>query len=185
MINENNINKWDQWYKNLPVNPDSFNYGETETYQMASNFLEDCETIEDWGCGAGGFLRYCEKAVGVDGSDTHFAKKKFIDLSNYICEVDGINIRHVFEHNYNWDKILNNVMKSAKKKIAITLFIPLGSETKEISHNKQHGVDVPDMLISEKEFLSIVKQYNPKNIKREILNTPTGYGREEIIFIEL
>lgn len=182
--NENNVSKWDGWYKNLPETPGAFLYGDTPTYKMASDFLNDCETIEDWGCGGGGFLRYCDRAIGVDGSDTPFATKKFINLGEYTSEVDGIHIRHVFEHNYRWDKILRNALKSAKKKISITMFIPLGTETKEIAHNKPHGVDVPDMLISENEFIGIVNEYNPKKIDRTILKTATGYGNEELIFIE-
>ena len=183
---DTNVNKWNGWYSSLSQDSmGSFRYGETLTYEKAAEFLKDCKTIEDWGCGAGGFLRYCPNAIGVDGSDTPFATKKFIDLCNYTTDVEGINIRHVFEHNYEWSKVLDNALKSASKKIAITMFIPLGDDTKELAHNKAHGVDVPDMLISEKEFMEIVNKYSPKSIIREIFNTDTGYGKEEIIFIEL
>ncbi len=50
ILNENNVGKWDSWYKNLPDNPSEFRYGQTETYQLASEFLKDCDVVEDWGC---------------------------------------------------------------------------------------------------------------------------------------
>jgi len=182
---ESNVKKWDKWYENLTESRGAFVYGETPTYELAAKFLEDCETVEDWGCGAGGFLRFCDRAIGVDGSNTPHAQKKFIDLVNYTSESDGIHVRHVLEHNYEWKKILNNILKSARKKIVITMFIPLGDETKEIAHNKKHGVDVPDLLISKEEFMDIVKNYNITNIEFVTMDTATGYNKEEIIYISL
>lgn len=180
---ENNIGKWNDWYKNLSPTPSAFRYSQTETYQKAADFLSDCKEVEDWGVGAGGFLIYRPDAIGVDGSDTPFAAKKFIDLSNYVSECESIHIRHVFEHNYKWKDILVNAMVSAKKKLAITMFIVLGDNTTEIAHNKKHGVDVPDLKISKDEFFGVINQFNPKEVKVEVMNTPTGYGQEQIIYI--
>lgn len=182
--NENNVGKWDGWYTNLPTQPGSFNYGDTLTYRLAAEFLKDCKDVEDWGVGAGGFLRYRPDAIGVDGSDTPFAQKKYVDLRSYTTDVEGINIRHVFEHNYNWKDILENAVKSANKKLAITLFIPLiNDDTKQLAHNAVHGVDVPDMAINEKEFMDVIMKKNPVKIQRAKFDTDTGYRKEEIIFV--
>lgn len=185
MQTDSNIKKWDKWYKNLKEIPTE--YGNTPTFKLAADFLKECKTIEDWGCGSGVFLSFCKNAIGIDGSDTPFATKKFIDLTNYISEVDGIHIRHVLEHNYEWKKILNNLFKSAKKKIVITLFIPLNDKdnTEEINHNKRIGVDVPSLSISKKEFMDIVQKYNFKNINFEIFDTETEYKKEQIVYITL
>lgn len=181
---ENNVGKWNDWYKDLPEQASAFNYGDTITYQLASEFLKDCSTVEDWGCGAGGFLRYRPDAVGVDGSDTRFAQKKFINLREYTSDVEGVHIRHIFEHNYNWSDILHNALKSAKKKLAITLFIPLDpAGTKQLAYNDIHGVNVPDVQINEQEFMDIITSYGPTGIERNIYETETGYGKEETIFI--
>ena len=180
---ENNLGKWNGWYKNLDPNPSSFRYADTITYQKAADFLSDCSEVEDWGCGAGGFLRYRPDAIGVDGSDTVFAIKKSIDLSNYISDCESVHIGHVFEHNYKWKDILYNALKSARRKLSITMFIPLSDDTVEIAHNKKHGVDVPDLKISKDEFFSIINDFNPTDIKIESLDTPSGYGKEQIIFI--
>ena len=155
-MEENNVGKWDNWYKNLPKKPGSFLYGETETYKKAADFLSDCSEIEDWGCGAGGFSRFVPDVIGIDGSGTPFATKKYIDLKTYTSDCEAIHIRHVLEHNYMWANILENALKSARKKLVITMFIPLNNDiTKEIAHNKIHGVDVPDMSISKSDFFKI------------------------------
>jgi len=186
-VQECNTNKWNGYYVNLPNDPSAFLYGDTVTYEKAASFLLDCKTVEDWGCGGGGFLRYRKDAVGVDGSDTKFAIKKFIDLKTYNSECDGIHMRHVLEHNYAWKYILKNALNSAKRKLVITFFIPVNNEGKtiELSHNKSLGVDVPDLSISEIEFLNILKEYKPEisNIESLILTTNTQYGREQIFFI--
>ena len=181
--NENNIGKWDSWYKELPSQPSAFRYSDTISYQLAAQFLEDCACVEDWGCGAGGFMRYRPNAIGVDGSDTKFAKKKYIDLSKYTSVVDGINLRHVLEHNYKWEKILKNALQSAIQKLVITLFVPLGSNTREISHNLPFGVDVPDLQLSITDFLKIVYASNPIEVFYRKFESETGYKSEEMFFI--
>lgn len=178
---DNNIGKWDSWYKNLTLNdrPHAYRYGDTETYQIAADFLSDCETVEDWGVGAGGFLNYRTNAIGVDGSDTPFAEKKNVDLCNYVSDCEGVHMRHVLEHNYEWYKILENSLKTASKKVCITFFIPLNEgETIELAHNLPHGVDVPDLSISRDKFDAIVAEYDPKSIEVDVLDTKTGYNIE-------
>lgn len=183
---ENNLNKWNTWYTQLPNVPSEFYYGDTVSYKKAAEFLEDCMTVEDWGVGAGGFLRYRPDAVGIDGSTTHFAKKQNVDLKYYTSTCEGICMRHVLEHNYSWDIILQNMLKSATKKVVIVLFIPLSEgETTEIAHNSIHGIDVPDLLINKQEFLNIIKSFKPKAIWTEKVETDTAYKIEELYYIEL
>ena len=53
------MDKWNDWYKDLdPDMPSSFKYSDTVTYEKGFNWLKPCKTIEDWGCGAGGFKRF-------------------------------------------------------------------------------------------------------------------------------
>lgn len=183
---ENNINKWNHWHKSLPSYPSEFYYSDTVTYKKAAEFLKSCETVEDWGVGGGGFLRYRPDALGVDGSNTPFAQKKNIDLKSYTSKCDGVCIRHVLEHNYCWEQILKNALSSASKKIVIIVFTPFNeTETKEIAHNLIHGVDVPDLSLNRMLFLEIINEYIPKLLINEKLQTATGYGIEEIFYIEL
>jgi hypothetical protein len=176
---QSNLNKWDNWYKELGTTPSSYKYSETETYRIAADFLKGLETVEDWGVGGGGFLNHLPTAIGVDGSDTPFAEKKFVDLCNYTTLANGIHLRHVLEHNYNWQKVLKNALYSAVNKVVVTLFIPLSEgKTKELNHNLKHGVDVPDLSISKKQFNDILESFSPKLVEVQTLQTPTAYGVE-------
>ena len=184
-FHESNLHKWDGWYEDLS---ETFYYGDTVTYKLAADFLFDCDTVEDWGCGGGGFMLHRPDAIGVDGSDTKFATKKFIDLTTYISDCDGIHIRHVFEHNYQWKEILINALSSAKKKLVITFFIPPGENNEEIVSPTQprpyspNGFGVPDLKISRSELYTIISNTN-SIIRSDIFETDTEYGHEEILYI--
>jgi len=179
--------KLNEWYKDLHHNDlGSFRYGDTITYELGYKFLQTCDKIEDWGCGTGGFKRFflnenLNKYIGLDGSKTPFADIK-TDLTSYYSNVDGIFMRHVLEHNYEWKQILENACKSFTKKMCLVLFTPFSNETTEIAHNFKHGVDVPDLSFNKNELIKLLETYN---IKYELttLNTQTGYGIEHIFFL--
>ena len=147
------IGKWDKWYEGVSKNDmGAFRYGDTETYQMGAKFLADIKEVEDWGCGLGGFKKFYKgKYIGVDGSWTPFTDK-IVDLRKYKSNVDGIMMRHVLEHNYEWEKVLSNAIASFNKKMCLVLFTPFSSKTHEIAHNLVHGVDVPDISFSRKDI---------------------------------
>lgn len=176
--------KWNEWYKDLTQDSiGSFRYGDTVTYTLGYNFLKNCNKIEDWGCGAGGFKRLfingdLNKYVGVDGSKTPFADIK-VDLTDYVSNVDGIFMRHVLEHNYEWKAILENACKSFTKKMCLVLFTHFSNETKEIAHNLKHGVDVPDMSFDKNELITVFNKYNITYDLTSI-ESSTGYNIEHI-----
>jgi len=178
--------KWNLWYKDLNINTmGSFMYGDTVTYQLGYDFLKSCETVEDWGCGAGGFKRFFNdsttKYIGIDGSKTPFSDIK-ADLIEYTSNVEGIFMRHILEHNYQWKVVLENACKSFSKKMCLVLFTQFSEETKEIAHNLQHGVDVPDLSFNKDDLVSVFEKYN---IKYELvtMQTATGYGVEHIFYL--
>lgn len=183
-IKMSNVNKWNNWYKDLSFNPSAFRYGDTLTYKLGAKFLKECKVVEDWGTGAGGFKRFFPKAIGVDGSDTPHADKKFVDLVNYTTSCDGIFMRHVLEHNYDWEKILFNSVNSATDKLCIVLFTPFLQNTKELKHCLNIGVDVPDLSLSKIKFEEIINSVNPKSVKYEFYNTQTAYNQEIVVYIE-
>jgi len=183
------MDKWNIWYKDLKKEDiGSFRYSDTVTYQLGYDFLKDCSNIEDWGCGTGGFKRFftnenANKYIGIDGSITPFSDIK-ADLTQYTSKVEGIFMRHILEHNYEWKNILNNACKSFNKKMCLVLFTPFSeNETKEIAHNLQHGVDVPDLSFNKNELIKIFTSYNIK-YKLESVNTLTGYNIEHIFYLE-
>jgi len=180
--------KWNEWYKGLTLNDcGSFCYGDTLTYKLGYDFLQSCDNIEDWGCGVGGFKRFfinnntTSKYTGVDGSNTPFADIK-TDLTTYTSDIDGIYMRHVLEHNYDWKLILNNACSSFKHKMCLVLFTPFNDESKELAHNLQHGVDVPDLSFDKNELLEIFNYYKIKYTLTSFV-TQTGYNIEHVFFL--
>jgi hypothetical protein len=91
-------------------------------------------------------------------------------------------MRHVLEHNYEWEKVLSNAVSSFTRKFCLVLFTPFGEVTKEIAHNLKHGVDVPDI------------SFNPTDIEKHFaglswrlqanLKTRTGYKVEHVYYVE-
>jgi hypothetical protein len=107
---------------------------------MAAEYLADADTVEDWGCGSGGFRLFCKtNYIGLDGSVTPFADK-VVDLCNYTSSADGILLRHVLEHNVEWERILRNAVASFQKKLCIILFTPLGRRTRTITYDPRRDI---------------------------------------------
>ena len=177
-----NVGKWDELYKELlPQDMGAFHYGDTVTYRMAAAFLADVIEVEDWGCGAGGFKRFCRaRYVGLDGSKTPFADR-IADLCTYTSRVEGIFMRHVLEHNYSWKQILDNAVSSFTKKLCLVLFTPFGPETREIAHNRARFVDVPDLSFCRADI-----EGRFAGLRWELFDnipTDTGYGVEHVYLV--
>lgn len=175
------LGKWDKWYKNVKK-MSSFRYGNTITYKLAADFLSDMDEVEDWGCGTGGFKRlYKGNYKGIDGSKTPFVDK-VADLRQYRSSVNGIVMRHVLEHNYDWERILKNALASFNKKLCIIFFTPFNKDRPHqvITHNNKYGVDVPNISFTHEE---IKKCLGDLDYVVEEHKTKTGYGLETIYYI--
>ena len=132
-----NTAKWDAVYRNLT---EERLWGDETTYRLAAEYLADVDVVEDWGCGSGGFRLFCKtKYIGIDGSATPFADK-VVDLCNYTSSADGILLRHVLEHNAEWEKILHNAVKSFRKKLCFVLFTPFGRKTRTVLYDPARDV---------------------------------------------
>lgn len=184
---DSNLGKWDVWYKDLTVDDShigAYRYADTVTFQMAEKFLSDMEEIEDWGCGTGSFKKYFKgRYVGVDGSKTPWSDK-VVDLCNYTSSVPGILMRGVIEHNYEWQKILDNALKSFTNKFCLILFTPFVDNTYEIANNRAFGIDVPDIAFSREDIESRLRSAKVHWELAKDIPTDTGYGIEHVYFIE-
>jgi len=56
---KSNLGKWNDWYRGLSIDHKAPLYGDEVTYLIAAAFLADLAIVEDWGCGRGGFRRFC------------------------------------------------------------------------------------------------------------------------------
>lgn len=162
-----------------------FPYGDDTTYRLAARYLQECERVEDWGCGPGWFKQFLApgQVVGVDGSPSP-AVDKVRDLVYYTSETEGLLLRHVLEHNELWRQILNNAMRSFTRRMVLVLFTPmatLGEGTRQIAWNPGYGV--PDIAFTPwaiSDFFparTVVYRYQD-------LSTETQYGVERIYYVE-
>ena len=100
--------------------------GHDISYVKAAEFLDDLPLIEDWGCGstyAGRFFKRAEY-IGIDGSSPMALLKA--DLQTYQSNVPGILMRHVLEHNRNWQRVLHNAIASFQRKFCLVMFLEFG-----------------------------------------------------------
>jgi hypothetical protein len=174
-----NKGKWDRWCQGLR---EVQAYGDTVTYEMGGEFLRDCSVVEDWGAGKGWFKKFVPQGRyrGIDGSHTPFAEK-IVDLVEYTSVVPGIYMRHVLEHNYQWQFILANALRSFTERMVLVLFTPLSDTTHEIAYADDPGV--PDISFSLEELLDIFKTAGLK-VEYQTLETATQYGVETVFFLE-
>ncbi len=190
-------------------------YGDVKTYELGAEFLKDCRTIEDWGCGRGFFKQYVEKMepVFIPGSGFHkvqytgidmgvdsvqqpnpFADLQVPTLVHYLSnpQPEGIFIRHVLEHNFEWNMILANALKSATKKIYIAIYTPLHEEDEEdkvllLNGPPTYDPPVPNLSLSRLALMKLFKvaeQFVEKMII-EVTEVPVqhSYGKDTVIYV--
>lgn len=166
--------KWTTWYQDVEI-PEP--YGDTLSYEIAAEFLHDCLTIADWGCGKGFFRTrvLADRYVGIDGTITPFTDV-VADLSNYIHQVEGILLRHVLEHNVDWQKVLLNAVNSATYKLCIILFTPLSDTTRQIAWTD--GLEVPDISFYLPDIMAYLEDFE---VTYSTFTSATQYGEETVI----
>ena len=184
------LNLWNNFWNGR--NPSKEAYTDNNiTMEFSISILEkeDIKDLEDWGCGNCVFKEYCKKLenikyIGVDGSNTGY-QDKVADLTNYKSDVDCIYIRHILEHNHEYEKILNNGLQSFKKVLILILFTPFSDdETKVINSGELSGYTIPDISFKKDELISIIEKNNCTYEKMEISNTHTQYQVENIFIIK-
>jgi hypothetical protein len=176
MSGKGNLGRWNKWYIGLGA---AEPYGDTRSYEVGAAFLSDCRSIEDWGCGKGWLRRYvsADRYRGIDGSDTPFADT-IADLCGYRSRVDGVFLRHVLEHNYEWRAILSNALASAARRCVIVLFTPLCGAQRELNYCEEIGV--PDLALPRREFEAALSGHDWSEL---ITASDTFYGQESIFLV--
>lgn len=176
-----NTGLWDPWYAN-DTREQSGAYGDTPTYKLGADWLKDCALVEDWGAGRGWLTTFvaADRYRGIDGSDTPFADE-VADLASYTSEVPGIFMRHVLEHDFRWEQILDNALGSFTQRMVLILFTPLGDETRDIEWEDPPGV--PNLSFRLSDLTARMKAAGVK-FKRRTMRTATKYGTETIFYLE-
>jgi len=145
---QTNLGRWSNWYARAAQ---QIPYGDPTTYSMAEEWLRGLY-VEDWGCGYGWFRNvHVGGYRGIDGTHSLWCDA-VEDLTTYRSNVSGILLRHVLEHNHEWEKILDNAVASFVDKICIILFTPLTKETVVIDDDVC-GMGVPDIAFNINDIL--------------------------------
>ena len=163
---------WSGWYRGLSK-PEP--YGDTRSYEIAAEFLADCATVEDWGSGKGFFRTLRPDVLNVDGTRSPLVDI-VTDLRCRHSRADGILLRHVLEHNYDWQAILDNAAASAHRKLCVVLFTPCAPRTHQIAFTDDLGV--PDLSFALGDLLVRLVHFDTKT---ERIESATQYGEETII----
>jgi hypothetical protein len=176
-IAQSNFGKWERRYQNLQENR---RYGDETTYRMAAEFFADVDLVEDWGCGSGGFRLFRPSGyVGIDGSRNPFVDV-VADLAAYTSRSDGILLRHVLEHNPQWEQILANALRSFQRKLCVIGFTPFSEKTQVLAYYKT--MDVVDLSFRR---LDLIRHFEPFAWKSvEDISTDSQYGVEHVFYVE-
>ena len=171
-----NVGRWDSWYEPLdhPIP-----YGPSlASYEKGAAWLEGLQ-VEDWGCGAGWFRRYVSPELyrGVDGSHSRFADE-VVDLTTYRSQTEGLFMRHVLEHNYEWLPILRNAVGSFQRRMVLAIFTPFAETTKVLTVSE---MGVPDLSLPREE---VVAEFGDATwTSEEDVEADLDYGVEHIFYL--
>jgi 2-polyprenyl-3-methyl-5-hydroxy-6-metoxy-1,4-benzoquinol methylase len=169
------------------------------TIMNAVEFLKapGIKTVEDWGCGVCILKKYLkpdQTYIGIDGSDTKY-QSVIADLTTYKRigdKVDAIFMKHVLEHNVQWEQILRNMLESFTKRCVLILFTPFSQETTCLNtaayvHSNKDGeiVHIPDLSFKKKDLTDIINSYKDISFEYETIASPkTVYQLEHIFYLE-
>jgi hypothetical protein len=173
-----NVGKWTAWYQN---SQEPWPYGDTTSYEIGATWLAGCTLTEDWGCGTG-WLRTVlplGRYRGIDGTASAGCDA-VVDLVEYRSTVPGIFLRHVLEHNYAWERILDNAVASFTERMVLILFTPERPVTETIDFRADIGV--PDIAFR----LADLTERFPPDVTYTVhrILSATQYGSETILLLE-
>ena len=149
------LGKWDEYHKQRRE------YGNPESYRIASEWLCGYGPVEDWGCGTRAAEKYLapSRYTGIDGSG-RFADVK-ADLTKYTSDTHCILMRHVLEHNAEWSLILRNALNSFRNRMAVVLFM----KPEEPERLLWMQGDIPNIHIGKSRLMSLMEPYLKKTVE--------------------
>ena len=86
-------------------------------------------------------------------------------------------MRHILEHNFEWEKILKNALASYQKKMVLVLFTPFAEQTHSIGMS--WGC-IPDLSFRKEDLL---EHLNGHSFTEESIQSGTQYGTEHFFYL--
>ena len=157
-------------------------YGQDDiTYQCGMAWLDAvCATIEDWGCGSGHAAQFARNAavLGIDGSPGRRVDV-VDDLRTYKgTKPDGIYMRHVLEHNMDWETVLQNALGQFRKRMVLVIFTPFSYAT--VCLPVPPTQKVPDISFRKED---LTKHFASMIDHEDSLVTGAMYGTEHVFYL--
>lgn len=169
-----NVGRWDRTYAgHLEPRP----YSPTATYALGAEWLTGLD-IEDWGCGLGWMRTLVppERYRGIDGSRSKFADE-VVDLAEYRSATPGLFMRHVLEHNTNWQRVLDNALASFTERMFLVIFTPLAGETHNLEWKDPPGVPNISFRLED-----LTQRFGDLRWETEAIPGRVEYGGPETVF---
>jgi hypothetical protein len=178
------LNKWDY----SGVNQMMYSDDKQESYKKAAQFLGD--SVEDWGCGTGYASIFFKNYRGIDCSPSK-NHPEAIDLRQYTSDVENILIRQVLECTEDWKLVLENAIKSFRRRLCLIIMTPFSDKEKVL---ERESVLRADGSVVEGRFIDAISfkkqdilDYFPKDrfkVREETIKTNQGYGHDWILYVE-
>lgn len=182
-----NVGKWDRHYAE---NPYVIPMGASPAYKMGAEAFRraGCHAVEDWGCGYGWFEVALGREApqiaytGVDGSNGP-TRRVIDDLVTRTTSVDGIFMRAVLEHNYDWEALLDNALRSVTKTLVLALFTPFADKPPHVELRFEDDFGVPTLALHE---ATLYEHFEDLTVSTTAFVSPnTAYGIETLITVDV
>lgn len=116
------VGRWDPWYQSGERLAHC--YGPSHTYEIARDWLEGL-AVEDWGCGYARFRDLHRGGyLGVDGSGPWADVIGDLRAKPTRAPRPGLLLRHVLEHNPDWEAILGHAIAHFTRRMVLVAFTP-------------------------------------------------------------
>jgi hypothetical protein len=177
------VGRW-QWFYDTQPSEGPFAFDPAErVFQIGADWFAGCATIADWGCGGGLLSRFvgADRYVGVDGSTTA-AVSVVADLTDYHVHSDGVFMRHVLEHNYRWERILDNALDAFDQRMVLVLFTPWHDGDGDVRELRwEAGFEVPTLAFRAGAIEAKLNGFDWEFVE---VVSPSAYGSERMFLIE-
>ncbi len=173
--NVSNVGLWDEMFAGAK---EPMPFADTATYELGARWLEDLD-VEDWGCGLGWMRNLIppERYRGIDGSRSKFADE-IVDLTEYRSRTPGLFMRHVLEHDPQWQKVLDNAIASFTERMFLVLFTPFSEETRDLTPG-ENSPNVPNFSF---RLSDLTDRFKGVRWEMEVLDSPAVLGGAETVF---
>lgn len=176
-----------KWALHYSKEPRTRRYGSGATYRKGASWLQDCKTVEDWGCGFQYFAEVmadvapAARVWGVDGTPGYADQVADLAVHRPRPAPEGLFMRAVLGHNYNWRDVLANALRSFTRRMCLVVFVKL-QEYDELDYFHHFGC--PVLHLSRPDLEGLLDAARVRWTKEEHPDRSSEYGMETVYYID-